>query len=397
MKYHRSIELVALLLSPARADRDITAVSAEGIYIHSEITGNFAWTAAGISLKSNVPVTVQHYSDGARFFDGQKPVLPNEAYVVVTSDCSTESTDAVPRVTFTEDGEVNVSIDGVDEDAGAAMAFLKPSYYSAVWDWFDSWCGGKGSGGFLPVTASPIDMASEGGIFNSVALPEDFGEKGPIQCLIGPNGIAFCESNEFCMEEEGKCTNSNDIPQGTCTIKPDGCDQNYEPVCGCDKKIYGNECQAAAEGVSIDYPGECKETADLTDSQQTFSIDPWIIQPYADRNASVGDTVEFTWTPGIHNLYVHPTGTCDMEGRILLGDEEDGFGSHIFTADDAAAGTVTFACDVGISGNDKIAGHCAAGQIVTFNVVDGPASSSTEAPWMLRTVLVLIGTALVVS
>merc|ERR1711862_645568 len=128
-----------------------------------------------------------------------------------------------------------------------------------------------------------------------------------------------------------------------------------------------------------------------------------------------------------------------------------GFGSHTFTADDAAAGTVTFTCDIEFGDHDGFVGtHCTAGQIITFNVVDAamkavevateapqaeidgvateapqaetedstsseptlasqtpaapsseqPAeepSSSTNALWMVGTVLVLIGTALVVS
>merc|ERR1712238_472149 len=107
----------------------------------------------------------------------------------------------------------------------------------------------------------------------------------------------------------------------------------------------------------------------IADGQETFSID-WIIQPYADRNANVGDTVEFTWVAGTHNLYVHPSGTCNLDGSVLLADE-------------AAAGTVTFACDVGNDG-EMNEGHCGAGQIVKFNVVDGGATSveevTTEAP-----------------
>ena len=289
MKLRRAAELVLLLsVGRAEAERDIAAVPAEGVYIHSETTANFdvAVSYASISLRSEVPVTVQRYSDGARFYMGQKPVLPNEAYVVVTSDCSAEDTDAVPQVTVTEDGEVNVSIDGVDKDGGAAMPFLEPSYYSAVWDWFEDWCGGPDGGDFLPVTATPFGTYPPGvEIDGSDALPEDFKEKDPIQCMVGPGGIAFCGSNEFCVEEEGKCTDPRDIPEGVCMIKPDLCDQIYEPVssiltailsdcsgltitffqvCGCDKKTYGNDCEATAEGASIDYPGECKAVSDLT-------------------------------------------------------------------------------------------------------------------------------------
>jgi len=106
--------------------------------------------------------------------------------------------------------------------------------------------------------------------------------------------------------------------------------------------------------------------------QETISID-WVVKTYDDMNASVGDTVEFTWPPDKHNLYIHPSGTCDEEGRELVGDDASGFGSYQFTATDAAAGTVTFSCDI------YGGAHCRNGQIVTFNVVDGGEASSEEA------------------
>merc|ERR1712157_525440 len=126
----------------------------------------------------------------------------------------------------------------------------------------------------------------------------------------------------------------------------------------------------------------------IADGQQTISINPWKIppqqRPYADMEATVGDTVEFVWKPHFQNLYIHPSGNCDTEGRILLGDKESGFGSHTFTADDAAAGTVTFTCDIEFGEHDGFVGtHCTAGQIITFNVVDAAMKAvevATEAP-----------------
>jgi hypothetical protein len=61
-----------------------------------------------------------------------------------------------------------------------------------------------------------------------------------------------CGENEFCLFPEGQCSGA-----GSCTKKPDVCIEIYSPVCGCDMKTYGNQCEAYANGVSILSRGEC--------------------------------------------------------------------------------------------------------------------------------------------
>jgi hypothetical protein len=65
-----------------------------------------------------------------------------------------------------------------------------------------------------------------------------------------------CKDNEYCAYEPGAYCGAADA-SATCKVRPDACDDIYEPVCGCDGKNYPSACVAASAGTGVYDKGVC--------------------------------------------------------------------------------------------------------------------------------------------
>lgn len=125
-----------------------------------------------------------------------------------------------------------------------------------------------------------------------------------------------CEAGQFCRFEQGDCLIAD--AAGVCTVVPQVCTEEFQPVCGCDAKTYSNACFAEMAGASVMFDGPC--SGDEQGCRSADDCPPEAFCQFAEGDCGSGGSSGACLNPQLIACSPEEDPVCGCDGQTYMND-----------------------------------------------------------------------------